>query len=253
MKAFKVIKACCFMLLASAERCRNRWLHISGGISDAGSGMSTVLQSTESNDAKPPVATNNKDQVSILAQTYKNKFVQCSVPLIPNCKVFLCGTLHVTKNSADFVKEVIQRLQPDYVIIELCEARIDSLCESVEDMQNITFASVAKSSWSERSFKTLWMGLLVWMQTKAANLLGTKLGGELATAAREAHLNGATLILGDRLYNVTIQRALDQLTSIEKLKVACMLVWEILTMSIFRLKDYVYKSGTIVSQCMCTS
>ena len=243
MKALKVIKTCCFMFLASAERGRNRWLQVSGGINDASFEASTVLQSTDSNGTKPLLAANKIDQVSILSQTYKSKFVQCSVPSIPNCKVFLCGTLHVTKNSADFVKDAIQRLQPDYVIIELCEARIESLCESVEDMQNVTFSSVVKSSWSERSFKTLGMGLLVWMQTKAANLLGTKLGGELATAARQAHLNGATLILGDRLYSVTVQRALDKLTSFEKFKVACMLVWEILTMSIFRLKDYISKSG----------
>jgi threonine dehydratase len=51
------------------------------------------------------------------------------------------------------------------------------------------------------------------MQTKAAALLGNKLGGELIAAAKEAHLLGSTVILGDRLYGVTIQRAFDKINT----------------------------------------
>tara|TARA_A100001015_G_scaffold3326_1_gene4485 strand:+ start:2509 stop:2781 length:273 start_codon:yes stop_codon:yes gene_type:complete len=74
--------------------------------------------------------------------------------------------------------------------------------------------------------------------------LGQKLGGELAVAAREAHKIGAILILGDRSFGVTIQRAFDCLTFLEKCKVAIMMVWEVLTMSLFKIKGYVIKSET---------
>ena len=72
--------------------------------------------------------------------------------------------------------------------------------------------------------------------------MGSKLGGELATAAREAHKVGSVLILGDRLFGVTIQRAFDRLTTFEKCKVVVLMIWEVLTMSLFKITDYVTKS-----------
>ena len=66
--------------------------------------------------------------------------------------------------------------------------------------------------------------------TQAARLLGNKLGGELVVAAKEAHKLGSVLILGDRLFGVTIQRAFDRLSLYEKCKVGFMMIWEILTM-----------------------
>ena len=80
--------------------------------------------------------------------------------------------------------------------------------------------------------------------SQAAKLLGQKLGGELAVAAKEAHKIGSILILGDRFYGVTIQRAFDCLTFFEKCKVGIMMMWEILTMSLFKVKNYVTKSET---------
>jgi len=71
---------------------------------------------------------------------------------------------------------------------------------------------------------------------KAASLLGSKLGGELVAATKQAHLNGATVVLGDRLYSVTIQRVFDKLRFFERLRVGLALLWEVLFMSMFRLK-----------------
>ena len=66
--------------------------------------------------------------------------------------------------------------------------------------------------------------------TKAAKLMGNKLGGELVVAAQEAHRLGSTLVLGDRLFGVTIQRAFDRLSLLEKSKLCIMMIWEVLTM-----------------------
>ena len=86
-------------------------------------------------------------------------------------------------------------------------------------------------------FHSLWL-------LQAAKLMGQKLGGELVTAAKEAHKIGSALILGDRLFEVTIQRAFDCLSLFDRCKVGVMMVWEVLTMSLFRIRDYVTKSET---------
>jgi pheromone shutdown protein TraB len=50
------------------------------------------------------------------------------------------------------------------------------------------------------------------------------------------------IVLGDRLYSVTIQRIFDKLTGWEKLKMVFIVLWEALTMSIFKIKDYIRKT-----------
>ncbi len=68
----------------------------------------------------------------------------------------------------------INRLRPDFVVLELCDGRIETLCEEIEmtneEEANITLASVCKDFWKEKSFKTFGIGLLMWMQIKVSNL-----------------------------------------------------------------------------------
>ena len=70
--------------------------------------QSTLLQ---------PLSPFDNEDVRILSEKYKNKFICTEVN--PDCEIFLCGTLHVAKSSADFVVDVIRNLRPDFVIVEL--------------------------------------------------------------------------------------------------------------------------------------
>ncbi len=190
-----------------------------------------------------------------LTQKYSYKFQYCTFPHLPNCEFFFCGTLHVANTSVNMVKDVIQTIKPNYVVIELCENRIDGILEDSQyyyedevnnqqqiEQENITFFQILRKSLKERSIKTLGMGLLTWMQINAAKLVGSKLGGELSIACYISHKIGSTVILGDRLYHITIQRIFDSLTFYEKCKMILVIIWEILTMSIFKLKDYIQKT-----------
>eukprot|EP01040_Poterioochromonas_malhamensis_P012096 gene12096-13225_t len=196
-----------------------------------------------------------------LTQKYSYKFQYCTFPHLPNCEFFFCGTLHVANTSVNMVKDVIQTIKPNYVVIELCENRIDGILEDSQyyyedevnnqqsqqnqqqiEQENITFFQILRKSLKERSIKTLGMGLLTWMQINAAKLVGSKLGGELSIACYISHKIGSTVILGDRLYHITIQRIFDSLTFYEKCKMILVILWEILTMSIFKLKDYIQKT-----------
>lgn len=207
-------------------------------------GVAAVAATNDTLVGTAEVATSPLDA---LFAKYKSRFVCCQVPAYPDCEVYLCGTLHVAKTSTEMVQEVIRTLRPQFVVLELCEARVDSLHEvdlHASDNNTLTLASVLRLSVEERSAKVLGMGLLSWMQLKAAKVMGNRLGGELAMAAREGASLRSVVVLGDRLYGVTIQRIFDKLGLVEKLKMVMLLFWEVVTMSMFRLKEYVHKTET---------
>ena len=45
-----------------------------------------------------------EEQIEYLNSTYKH-FQSCVLPAYPNCRIYLCGTIHVTQASVQFVKE----------------------------------------------------------------------------------------------------------------------------------------------------
>ena len=179
-------------------------------------------------------------EISSLMEKYKGRLICSSIAEYPDCDILLCGTLHVATTSADMVQDAIKVLKPEYIVLELCEARVDNLCD--EEFKNVTLSDVIKESYKLRSVKVFGMGLLTWMQLKTAKALGSKLGAEQTIAAKIGIKQGSTVILGDRLYGVTFQRVFDRLQLFEKLKFAVVLLWEVMTMSFFKLKDYIKKS-----------
>ena len=218
------------------------WLSTTPEHSFSGSNMSAADLS-KSMTSTQLINSDLDSQTLAVLEKYKGRLKYCCVAEFPNCDIFLCGTLHVAKTSADMVKDVIHEITPQYIVLELCEARIDNLLqEQPDDMATMTIFQVFREAYKSRSFRVFGMGLLTWMQLKAAKIAGNKLGGELTMAAREGMEQGATVILGDRLYGVTIQRVFDKLKFTEKLKMCFVLFWEVLTMSFFKLKEYIQKS-----------
>ena len=179
--------------------------------------------------------------ITQLLEKYKGKIVCVNSPYFPHCDIYLCGTLHVAHNSINMVQEAIQIISPHYVVLELCESRIDNL-EEVDTDANLTFSEVLQNTFEQKTLKSLGMGLLAWMQLKAAKMIGSRLGGELTIAAKEAYLVRSTIVLGDRLYAVTIQRIFDKLKLFEKVKIIVLMAWELVSMSLFKLKDYISKT-----------
>ena len=180
-----------------------------------------------------------------LEETYRGRVMLCQIPDFPLCDVYVCGTLHVSKTSADMVKDTIERVKPDYIILELCDGRIDSICDTTFDdelLKNMTLGNIFKQGYQERSFSVLGTSLLTWMQLKASKAMGNKLGQELYVAAKEGYNQQSSVILGDRLYSVTIQRCFDQLKLFEKIKVLFTLLYEVLSMTVRSIKDYIAKS-----------
>jgi pheromone shutdown protein TraB len=58
---------------------------------------------------------------------------------------------------------------------------------------------------------------------------------------------GATVVLGDRLYSVTVQRAFDRLRGLERLRLLIVLFFEFVTMSSYRVRRFIKKSESEVN------
>jgi pheromone shutdown protein TraB len=181
-----------------------------------------------------------------LQKKYGNKLLCLQLPDYPDVDAYLCGTLHVSIASVDMVQEVVREIMPNAVVIELCSNRIDSLVarRNEENMPRIKLRDVLSRSWKDRSIISFGTGLLMWMQGKAAQILDSNLGEEFAVAAKEAHGIGASVVLGDRNYDVTIQRAFDRLGFGEKIKATIIITWEVLTMSLSKMKEYISRSDS---------
>ncbi|PSC74329.1 conjugal transfer [Micractinium conductrix] len=121
-------------------------------------------------------------------------------------EIFLVGTAHVSKQSAEEVREMIRLVRPSTVMLELCSGRLARLrsggtsdAELLKSMMG-TFAAPGGTM----SQKVVQAGLpLVYRAMKA---LGMDPGAEFKAAVEEAERIGARIVCGDRDVQQTLQR-----------------------------------------------
>jgi pheromone shutdown-related protein TraB len=118
-------------------------------------------------------------------------------------KVFLVGTAHISQDSVDLVRQVIETEAPDCVCVELDEKRFASLAE-----RNKFAALDLKEIIRKKQLSTLLVNLmLASYQKKLGNQLGVLPGTELMAAANLADSMGIPVELSDRDVRVTLRRA----------------------------------------------
>ena len=156
----------------------------------------------------------------------------CTLLISPNtgAKVYLIGTAHFSKESCEDVATVIQAVQPDVVMVELCKSRTNILhldeATILEEAQNL---DMEKSLEILKSHGTVQGVMYLLLLSKSAHLtkeLGMAPGGEFRRAFIEAiKVPGCKVHLGDRPINITLKRALAALGPLQKLRLG----WNILT------------------------
>jgi pheromone shutdown-related protein TraB len=115
----------------------------------------------------------------------------------------LVGTAHVSKESADLVRRVIEQEMPDVVAVELDARRYQALTEP-ERWQSLDIKEVIR----KKQLSTLLVNLLLAAYQKRLGLkLGVVPGAELLEAARVAEERNIPVTLADRDVRVTIRRA----------------------------------------------
>lgn len=121
---------------------------------------------------------------------------------IENKDIILVGTAHVSRQSAEQVKEVIEREQPDTVCVELDEQRFQSIREE-NKWKDMDIFKVIK----EKKASLLMVNLLISsFQKRMAKQFGIKPGQEMIQGIDSAEEAGAELILADRNIQITFSR-----------------------------------------------
>lgn len=114
----------------------------------------------------------------------------------------LIGTAHVSKHSAEQVKEVIEAEQPDSVCVELDEQRYQSITEGSK-WKEMDIIQVIK----EKKASLLLMNLAISsFQNRMADQFGIKAGQEMIQGIESAKETGAKLVLADRNIQITFAR-----------------------------------------------
>merc|ERR1712013_321294 len=156
----------------------------------------------------------------------------CTLLISPNTgtKVYLIGTAHFSKESCEDVATVIQAVQPDVVMVELCKARTNILHldeETIlEEAQNLDLEKSLEIIRSQGTVQGVMYLLLLSMSAHLTKDLGMAPGGEFRRAFTEAKkVPGCMVHLGDRPINITLKRALAALSPWQKVKLG----WNILT------------------------
>ncbi len=114
----------------------------------------------------------------------------------------LIGTAHVSKHSAEQVKEVIEAEKPDAVCVELDKQRYKSITDGSK-WKEMDIIQVIK----EKKASLLLMNLAISsFQNRMANQFGIKAGQEMIQGIESAKETGATLVLADRNIQITFAR-----------------------------------------------
>ncbi|EHQ88392.1 TraB/GumN family protein [Desulfosporosinus youngiae] len=114
----------------------------------------------------------------------------------------LIGTAHVSKQSADLVKEVIEAEKPDSVCIELDEPRYKTIIEGNKWKETDIFKII-----KEKKATLLLINLVISsFQKRIAKQFGINAGQEMIQGAESAKEIGANLVLADRNIQITFAR-----------------------------------------------
>ncbi|HBN97535.1 MAG TPA: hypothetical protein DDZ66_14685 [Firmicutes bacterium] len=129
-------------------------------------------------------------------------------------EIILVASAHVSKESANLVKMVVEEEQPDSVCVELDHDRYNNIQNpKVWDNQDIV-----KAIKSKRVGFLLTNLALSSYQKKIAKKLDVPLGGDMMQGIESAKAMGATLVLADRNIHITFSRIWSKLSRIEKVK-----------------------------------
>jgi pheromone shutdown protein TraB len=181
-------------------------------------------------------------------------------------QIYLLGTAHVSNDSSQEVRLLLQQVNPDCVFVELCEARIPLLTlkedseammlsywnnetkqgdDNKESLWNRAISLQHAAQGSMTRLQALTTVMLTTVQEEYARDLGVELGGEFQAAYRfwksrkrvqkekgkeenDHHHRPVHFVLGDRPVHLTLKRAWESMWWWPKAKVLVGLLWSCL-------------------------
>jgi pheromone shutdown-related protein TraB len=122
--------------------------------------------------------------------------------------LYLLGTAHVSHQSAQEVKDLIDAINPDTVCVELCQSRLESI-NNPDRWKNTDIFEVIKNG---KTFLLLAQVILASFQKRIASKLGIEPGAEMKAAIQRANDIDARLEVIDRDVRVTLKRTWKKLS-----------------------------------------
>jgi pheromone shutdown-related protein TraB len=142
---------------------------------------------------------------------------------IDNKDIFLIGTAHISRTSAETVKKFITEEKPDAVCIELCPSRFQSITNP-EKWKNMDIIAIIKQ---KKALLLLVNLILSSFQKRLARQLGLNPGQEMIEAIHLAQDNNIPLVLADRDIQITFTRIWKKLGFFGKIRLFFMLILSI--------------------------
>jgi pheromone shutdown-related protein TraB len=118
-------------------------------------------------------------------------------------QLYLIGTAHVSKNSADLVESKILEIKPDVICIELDEQRFNSI-KNRNRYENIDIFKIIKN---KQLFFFIGQFIMASFQKKISEKTGSRPGEEFIRAIDVSESEGIQLALIDRNIGTTLKRA----------------------------------------------
>lgn len=126
----------------------------------------------------------------------------------------IVGTAHISQQSADLVRKVIETEKPDTICVELDQQRYKALVEQ-KRWENLDLKTIIR----EKQLSTLLVNLLLGSyQKKLGKKLGVNPGIELLEATKVADEHNIPVELCDRDVRITLRRAWGSLSFIKKMQ-----------------------------------
>ena len=129
-------------------------------------------------------------------------------------ELILIATAHVSKQSAELVKEVVDQEKPDSICVELDEDRYNNI-KNPKQWADTDLVQVIKDKKVGFMLANLVLGSY---QKKLAKQLDTNVGQEMIQGIQCAEETGASLVLADRNIQTTFMRIWRKMTLKEKVE-----------------------------------
>jgi pheromone shutdown-related protein TraB len=149
-------------------------------------------------------------------ETVENNYYTEDVQIVnkDGREFIIVGTAHISRQSADLVREVIEKENPDVVCVELDEKRLAALSEK-NRWENLDLKSIIK----QKQLSTLIINLVLSSyQKKLGEKLGVNPGTELLEAVTTAKGKNIPIELCDREVRITLRRAWHSMGLWQKIK-----------------------------------
>lgn len=127
-------------------------------------------------------------------------------------EIILIATAHVSKQSAELVKAVIEQEKPNSICVELDEDRYKNI-KNPKAWADTDLVQVIKEKKVGFMLANLVLGSY---QKKLAKQLDTNVGQEMVQGTKSAEETGADLVLADRSIQTTFMRIWRKMTLKEK-------------------------------------